>query len=325
MTTRTSSTIAAATQTLYGLVLLAIGFMATLGTVLGFLGSFWWVFDLLSAFRLQYAIVLVVVGILYGLTLGRATSLIFLVAAAANIATIVPFYLEEPADAASDGGELHLTSFNVAASNVRRAETLQWITDNESDIGFILESSSDWDPALRALDPDYRVIASVPGDRTFGITAIARGDAVAQIVRLGDAREPVVRVETALGGEPVVVYAVHPMSPTSEVRARLRDETLAALTDAVRRETAPVVVIGDLNATPWSSTFRALAKEARLIDSMRGNGLQPSWPNASFVLSIPIDHALHTDELTTSSRGLGPDLGSDHRPIDVVFAFAEER
>jgi endonuclease/exonuclease/phosphatase (EEP) superfamily protein YafD len=325
MSVRSGSNVATGAKTLFGLILLGIGFLATLGTVLGFLGRYWWAFDLLASFRVQYAAVLLVSGVLYGLTMGRVTSLVFLLAAAANIAVIVPFYTDEPAEAAGTD-ELEVVSFNVAASNVRRSETLKWMVSTGADLGFILESSRDWDPALAELSSGYSVIASVPDDRTFGITAIA-SDALdvadASVVRLGPSLEPAIRIETAIDGQPVVVYAVHPRSPTTELRAELRDETLAALTDALRRETQPVVVVGDLNTTPWSFTFRALSKEANLIDSMRGSGLQPSWPNRSFLLSIPIDHLLHSDALTTISRETGPDLGSDHRPIEVVLGLAK--
>jgi endonuclease/exonuclease/phosphatase (EEP) superfamily protein YafD len=324
VTTRSASNVASGLRALFGLILLAIGFLATLGTVLGFLGRFWWAFDLLSSFRLQYALVLLVVGIVYGLTLGRATAFIFLLAAGVNIALIAPFYLSEPADMADGSDELHIATFNVAASNVRRSETLRWMVESGADLGFILESSSDWDPALASLSTEYDVVVSVPQDRTFGITAIGRGGAVGEVVRLGESREPVVRVETTIGEQPVVVYAVHPRSPTSELRAGLRDETLSALSDVVRRETVPVVVVGDLNATPWSYAFRALSQDAKLTDSMRGHGLQPSWPDHGFLFSIPIDHVLHTEELTTRTREIGPDLGSDHRPLEVVLGFAEE-
>lgn len=324
MTSRSGSAVANSFKTFVGMILLGVGFMATLGTILGFFGRFWWAFDLLANFRVQYAAVLIVTGIVYGLTMGRITSVIFLAAAIANIVVIVPFFTDQPPAAASDSGELRVVTFNVSASNVRRSETLSWMTESGADLGFIMESSSDWDGALLTLDPAYQVVATVPLDRTFGITAIGRGDAVGEVIRLGEAREPILRITTSIGEEPVVVYAVHPRSPTSEMRAEIRDETLAALADRIRQEEDPVIVVGDLNATPWSAAFQALTKDARLNDSMRGYGLQPTWPDSNILFSIPIDHVLYSDELTTISRDIGPDLGSDHRPLEVVIGFARQ-
>ena len=79
----------------------------------------------------------------------------------------------------------------------------------------------------------------------------------------------------------------------------------------------PVLVVGDLNATPWSSGFRALERRGSLVDSLRGRGLQPSWPEGFGPLMIPIDHALHTTDLAVADRRTGPASGSAHRPLVV--------
>ena len=97
---RADSAITSFARTFGGLALLTTGFIATVGTILGFFGSAWWMFDVMAGYRVQFACLLIISGILYGLILGRATSVIFLVAAVINIIVILPLYLDNPAEPA---------------------------------------------------------------------------------------------------------------------------------------------------------------------------------------------------------------------------------
>ncbi len=77
------------------------------------------------------------------------------------------------------------------------------------------------------------------------------------------------------------------------------------------------------NAWPWSAAFRRLTAAGNLDNSLTGHRLQPSWPDGWGPLMIPIDHALHGDDLVAVDRSTGPSLGSDHRPILVTVALRE--
>ena len=86
---------------------------------------------------------------------------------------------------------------------------------------------------------------------------------------------------------------------------------------------APVLLLGDLNATPWSHPFKRLLQETGLIDGSRGMGYQPTWPAGVLPLLIPIDHCLHSQELRVVHKEVGPMVGSDHYPVIVDFAFSD--
>ena len=102
-----------------------------------------------------------------------------------------------------------------------------------------------------------------------------------------------------------------------------RDEYLAEIARLARAETLPTVVVGDLQATPWSHAFRNLASTADLENSLDSFGLQTTWPADRWALfRLPLDHLLHSDDLTTVDRYLGPTFGVDHRPIVVTIAKA---
>ena len=73
-------------------------------------------------------------------------------------------------------------------------------------------------------------------------------------------------------------------------------------------------MLGDYNATPWTTAFRDLRREngmLRLSPGPASTWFAP-WP----ILGLPIDHALVTGKLEGSVR-VGPGLGSDHMPLIV--------
>ncbi len=323
MVPRKRSAVRTTAQTVVGLGLLTVGFFATLATLLGFFGSSWWVFDVLANFRLQLAVVLLVVGLLYGLILARGAAFVFVVVGLVNVALVVPLYLGSPAEARGSD-DLELVSFNVQASNASRDRVMRWIEETEADLVFLLESSQEWEALLaEGRVPGYSIQSELPADRRFGITVLAKTDVTTELLRLGSANDPVIRVETMLDDRPIVIYSVHSRPATSEAGTTMRNSLLAQVAELVGDEVDPVVVIGDLNATPWSSAFRTLQGDADLVNSLDGYGLQPTWPgDLWFGLTIPIDHMLHTQELTTTDRRIGPSLGSDHRPLQVTVARA---
>ena len=118
------------------------------------------------------------------------------------------------------------------------------------------------------------------------------------------------------------MYAVHPRPPEDAAKTAARDALFVELAAMVSRETLPVVVIGDFNATPWSYAFRDFSAETGLVNSQKGYGLAATWPTGLPITLVPLDHMLHSESLTTVERDIGPDLGSDHLPLTVEVSLA---
>jgi len=54
-------------------------------------------------------------------------------------------------------------------------------------------------------------------------------------------------------------------------------------------------------------------------------GMQPTWPTFSPLLEIPLDHLLHTKDVTIVNREIGVDVGSDHYPLIVDLVLGDEK
>ncbi len=102
-----------------------------------------------------------------------------------------------------------------------------------------------------------------------------------------------------------------------------RDAMLELATGIARRRLAAgdhVLLLGDLNAAPYTAAFRRVLAASGLADSARLPSEQPARPRPTWLspwpgLGLPIDHALVSPGIRIVERRLGPDIGSDHFPL----------
>jgi endonuclease/exonuclease/phosphatase (EEP) superfamily protein YafD len=315
--TRTTSVL----EDLIGTVVMLIGFVLAFLTTAGFLGGIWWAFDLAAHFRVQYAALLIpVVAVLTGLRRLRSAVLAG-VALLVNIALVVPLFLATPAAPAGED-TLRVLTFNVTASNPDRSSVIDYLLTSDVDIIFLHESSTDWEDTLSRVEVPYRVVSARAPGSLFGTLALVGEDDVVRLVALGDLDQLSIEVVAEIGGREVRVLGTHPLSPTSGARSNARDGQLAAVGEWAAVQEVPVVVAGDLNASTWSRGFSLLTRPGDLVNSQRGFGVQASWPVRYRLAGIPIDHVVHSRDLTTVDRYLGESLGSDHYPLFVTLAVA---
>lgn len=109
------------------------------------------------------------------------------------------------------------------------------------------------------------------------------------------------------------IVAMHP--PVAVTPSRLRASNLMMAAAAQEATSGPTLVIGDMNATPWTSRLRVLS--SRLV--RLSPALSSTWFSSLPVLGLPIDHAFVTSDLRASAR-VGPGVGSDHLPLIVSIA-----
>lgn len=302
----------------FGFGLIGLGVAAA--SLLGALGGIWWGFDLLANFRLQYLIAALFAALVLALVKRRTLALIVLAAAIFNGVLIAPLYIRSPVPAASNA-EIEIISFNVQLSNPMRQ--IDWILGHEPDLVFLFESSRAAEELLRESDVGYNVMSGIDDDRQFGITVLSRKPLDVERLTFGDGGGGFVRVETNLGDAPIAVYGIHPPSPSNPFRATARDRFLESAGEVAAAEELPVIVTGDFNSTPWSEGFRLVSSPADLVNSQEGFGYGGTWPAQLWpILRIPLDHLIHSRDLTTVDREVGPTLTSDHRPIRVVVGPA---
>lgn len=302
----------------------AAGFLALAGTLAGFAAGWHWIPDLCSHFRAQAALGLSLSAMVTGLARHRLTAAAHALGAALNLACILPFWL--PAgDAAPAGLPVHRAMLmNVNTRGGDPARVAAAVREFQPQVLVLEEISAAWLSALEAADPAFfggtNRVVETRGDN-FGIGLFSRHPLHAgRVVEAAETGLPSLVADMHLPDGVVTVIATHPPPPLGAEYSGWRNAQLAALPALVRAAAHPVLLIGDLNATPWSPHFRRLVRDSGLRDSMRGHGVQASWPANTRLLRIPIDHALLFPGLAVRGRRIGPDAGSDHFPLVLDFS-----
>ncbi len=143
----------------------------------------------------------------------------------------------------------------------------------------------------------------------------------AQVIKPFAESAPIIEARLNYRGRDFVLIGAHPKSPGTPGRAQSRDREMQWLAERVAQSQLPVLVMGDMNATPWSVGMRLLTAgnlDYRALDAP----LAPTWL-ARTPFAVPIDQVVCTAPLVIAHRAIGPDVGSDHRPQEISVGWAQ--
>ncbi len=306
-------------------LLTAAGLVACAGTLFGFLGRFWWFFDLFSHFRVQYLAGLGLLGILLLPCRCRGTAAAFFAGALVNAVCVLPLFFG--ADTAPPPGSRALRAMllNVNTHTGNPALVKQVIEELAPDILVLEEISDRWVAELEWLATSHPHRRVQPRRDNFGIGLYSKLPiSDDRVVSIGGAEVPSIIAALDVDGTRLTVIATHPLPPGGAAYSHWRNEQLEQLPEHIPASQS-VLLLGDLNVTPWNVHFRRLVKRSGLVDSSRGRGVQPTWPSGNPLLWIPIDHCLHSADLVVVDKRVGPKVGSDHYPVIVDVAIAAAR
>lgn len=238
-------------------------------------------------------------------------------------------------DEASAGGALKVASVNLNYQSPDLRGLSQWLSATDQaawpDVLVLQEFTPEHERALitgqgEGAGPggewstQYPHLSLLAQPDQFGLAVLSRWPISSAIEVPPSAQEdtPKLRLVIDWNGQVVALSAVHPMPPISAAYAAARDRSLLEEAQRLDRLQIPAILVGDFNNTPWSGGMRALEPHLG-----RASGLTPTWPNASGSFSVlPLDHILATRHWQVITNAVGPDVGSDHRPVTTTLRLA---
>jgi endonuclease/exonuclease/phosphatase (EEP) superfamily protein YafD len=293
-------------------------------TLAGFVGPLFWLLDLASHFRPQYAVLLVVAGAAAFVRRQAAAGVGFALFAAVNGLMVISSLWTPSASPGAPTERLRLVVLNVHTANRQFDRVKAYLLSTRPDVAVLAEVDELWMAALKELQRSFPYQVAEARDDNFGIALLSRLPLdEAAVIALGAAEVPSVMARVGLANRPVTLLGTHPVPPYGARGTRLRDDQLAAVAQWVRGRNTPVILCGDLNATPWCSVVRRLRQDSGLRHHSPKLRLHATWPAQFWPLRIPIDHCLVTSELQVVRKEVGPRLGSDHLPLLVEVSLAE--
>jgi len=120
-----------------------------------------------------------------------------------------------------------------------------------------------------------------------------------------------------VGGRDVVLVSAHLSSPQTQGLFKQRNRQMDLLGAALARESRPVILGGDLNVVPWSPRTRAVLSMAGLGALPYGGWPVATRPNWLPYMGVQIDYVLPTATAFRGVQRVGPDVGSDHLPVEA--------
>ncbi len=315
------------------LLLLGV-FALSLATILALFAPDWWVGDILSHLRVQYALALCVLVVGFVLRRRWLISGLVLLPLLLNLSVLVPLFMPAPVMAKAMGRPLKILHYNLDMTSSDHAVAFQFLRNSAPDILFVQELS----PALAEQLPrelaDYRVVYAHVLDNTHGSALLLPTNSVLQVIHASEVHlpaaspRPLIHATLALDGQAFTLMSLHVIRPKDAYTEQIQAQEYAAASQWIREQRQqhgyPILVLGDYNTTPWAARFQRFLQESGLHDTSLGFGYQPSWPAAAPVLfAIPIDHAVASADMIILQRNVGPNLGGDHKALELTFAIED--
>lgn len=307
-----------------------LGFLFTVFTFGSLLGQLYWLLDLLSHYHVQYTVGLLGCLLLLLLWQDFRWSLLALVAALlVNLYLVAPFYVSPPmpvAHAASEAAPLRVMALNISTSNAGYAQVVELIRARQPDLVFMSEVREDLLAMLRKeLTGSYPYLHAEPSRMTLGVAFLSRQPFVkVETVMPGGRGRRYLRAEIAWQGQPVTIVGIHPLPPMTGAWAASRNSEIALMGQVANEATQPLILLGDLNASPWSQPMRGLLASTDLRYAMQGHGIGLTWRLAGVLLGAPLDYILVSPAWQVADYVEGGDIRSDHIPIQADLVLGQE-
>lgn len=227
-----------------------------------------------------------------------------------------------PSSSLAPQERLTIFSWNIFLGNQRTDELLKTIEEAQADIVVLIELTPQHTEDLRSLRKTYPHSYWFPRTNTRGLAVLTKfPQTTFEVINLADEGYPAIaaHIPSKLApNESTHLLALHTSSPNLDSRFLSRDRQLKAAGTWAKNQPGDVIILGDLNITPWSPPYLDLLKSASLKDSRNFRGYFATWPTGLGILGIPIDHALLSRRWKVLDRQVGfPSLASDHQWMKI--------
>jgi endonuclease/exonuclease/phosphatase (EEP) superfamily protein YafD len=286
--------------------------------ILGFFGKAHWFLDLFNHLQAQYFVSLLLIVLVLAAWKKWKHASIAVIVMMIPISQLSPLY--ESPKISKHGPTLRVATFNVLGSNTRYSDTIAWIKEVDPDFIYLPECNARWQHALKPLDSSYPFNADKAVSGNLGYCFRSKYPIIStDIPRLGKLDIPLLQCVVRTPNGDVTVFGAHPVPPVSEFWANEQDIYLKELTRRCASTEPHALILGDLNATRWSTQLDDIFNHYE--DSADGHGYSATWMRENWFVTIPIDHILTRGFNGVINRETGPELGSDHRPVISELAW----
>ncbi|HEY8979917.1 MAG TPA: endonuclease/exonuclease/phosphatase family protein [Streptomyces sp.] len=230
-------------------------------------------------------------------------------------------WLLQPYGSAADPDGPVAARLKVLTSNVEfgwaTGALLKAVRSENPDVVFVQECEYGCQATLRReLAAPYPYRQAVEGDTSVGSLILSRFPLTPAPTIPAEMGMPGAVAD--VDGIAVHLQLAHPMPPLPD-QVGLWKRELGRIRAWAERQTGPVVLAGDFNASQDHAAFRRIL-DTGLRDAARlaGKSREPSWPSSTTpTFGTQIDHVLLSDDFSASRAHFLDLPGTDHRTLVV--------
>ena len=273
--------------------------------------------QILQSFLIQTLIGALVLLVIAGLLKERLSSLSFIIVAGIILVKAFPYFWPFGMGWSGDP-DLTIGHYNLWHHNENPEGAIQQIVDQNSDIIGIQELNASWLSELEVLDRSHPYSFTVPHDTCcYGIGLYSRYPITFQD-NIDIDSTPELEVEVLVNGRKVKLLYMHTRPPAFPDRSASRNKQLKVMGERAARSSASWVLFGDFNIVPWAFHYRNMVERTGGKDARRG--FHPTFP-IDYVTLVPIDHFVHSQDMSCTGFHSFPLKGSDHKGIYIGLKF----
>ena len=283
--------------------------------------SGYWLLDVFSNFKLQYAVTSFVL-LICSLFVFKRKSLALIILSISliwNAYYIVPYYLKSSAKV-DIKKELKLVSINLLSSNTDIDLVKKYILEEDPDALVLMELTPAWEAQLNTITINSKYKKLVARTDNFGIAILTKYPMKSSVEYFAESTKPSIVADLKIENEKLTLVASHPVPPLGQDAFESRNQQLLSIIKNKDRFSKHLVIAGDFNTSSFSNHFRKLTS-GDLKDSRIGFGLLPTWPADYPLLQTTLDHILVSEQIKVIERSTGPSIGSDHLPISIKIGI----
>lgn len=201
-----------------------------------------------------------------------------------------------------------IIAYNMHFENAHKEKEANLLLHSKADMLALLEAGgTQWQEPLHSLRQHYPHTCGHEDDSPFAMQLLSQRPLQACEVGFFDIY-PYIRAVTA---DKRTIFLLHPPPPVSRELAQGRLNYFRDAAAAIANEENAVLVVGDLNNTPYSPTYHRFKRNARVADALPH--AMPTWKP----LLLALDRVLYRQGKVFATPL--PWQHSDHRPIWIEW------
>ncbi len=300
-------------------------------TIIPFLPVRFWPLDLLSHFQTYYFVIATVIFMIlvFGLPFFKKGRIYWhmlfptLFSLILSGLSLLPYLPTTAETSTKSDQQLSVMQANVFKFNSDHKAFLTQIQQHDPDIIAVAEATPKWRDALHELKKNWphqidKAKLGSHGMMIFSKLPLSQIDTK----YLGRDDIPTIFFRITWKDQQIHFISLHPLPPVCWKCFSIRDNNFFDIADIAQTMPAdtPTIVLGDMNTTMFSPSYKTFMHRTNLENARLGQGLYPTWPAAlPFFLRIPIDHILHSKNLDLLHFSALPTNNSDHLTTLAIF------